>query len=348
MAAKQKTDNSAYVKLKKDLSAGNVGKLYVFHGEEVYLRDYYLGRMKELLVGQGMAEFNLHTINGKEFTPHALEEAVDCLPMMSERTMVLVTDYDLFRAGEKDRGELIRIFTQLPDYCCVVFVYDLISFKSDARTKLAMTLQEQGSVVQFARQEQGDLVDWVHRRFRALGKEIDSEQARYLIFLCGELMNGLIGEIEKIGAYARGGRITKEDIDAVATPQLDAVAFQMTDAIGMGNFDRAAAVLGELFQMQEPHVRILYSLGKQMRQLYAARLTLENHGGAAELAQKLGIKPYPAEKLMNSARRFSLDWCRKAVIACAQTDLAMKSGGGDGDELLTGLLLELATPTKKK
>ena len=127
MAAKQKTDNSEYNKLKKDLSAGHVGKLYVLHGEEVYLRDYYLGRMKELLVGQGMEEFNLHTIQGKEFTPHALEEAVDCLPMMSERTLILVNDYDLFRSGEKDRGELIRIFSQLPDYCCVVFLYDQIT-----------------------------------------------------------------------------------------------------------------------------------------------------------------------------------------------------------------------------
>lgn len=348
MAAKPKADNAAYTKLKKDLSAGTLGRLYVFHGEEAYLRDYYLGRMKEQLVGQGMTEFNLHTIAGKEFTAHRLEEAVDCLPMMSERTLILVTDFDLFKAGEKEKGELMRIFSQLPDYCCLVFLYDLIPYKADARTKLAAALKEHGSVVQFARQEQGDLVDWVHRRFRALGKEIDSEQARYLIFQCGDLMNNLIGEIEKIGAYAKGSRVTKEDIDAVATPQLDAVVFEMTDAIGAGNFDRAAAVLGELFQMQEPPIRILYSLGRQMRQLYAARLAMEDHKGAGYLAQQWGLKPYPAEKLMGSARRFSLAWCRKAVIACARTDLALKSGGGDGQELMSTLLLELATPAAKK
>ena len=87
-------------------------------------------------MGQGMAEFNLHTISGKDFTTHALEEAVDCLPMMSQRTMILITDYDLFKAGEKDREALIRIFSQLPDYCCVVFLYDLIQYKPDARNKL--------------------------------------------------------------------------------------------------------------------------------------------------------------------------------------------------------------------
>ena len=48
---------------------------------------------------------------------------------------------------------------------------------------------------------------------------------------------------------------------------------------------------------------------------------------------------------MNSARRFSLPWCRKAVVRCAQPDLAMKSTGQDPQQLLTALLLELATPT---
>lgn len=46
--------------------------------------------------------------------------------MMAERTLVLVTDFDLFKAGEKDREEYIRLLGDLPDYVCLVFVYDLI------------------------------------------------------------------------------------------------------------------------------------------------------------------------------------------------------------------------------
>jgi len=47
---------------------------------------------------------------------------------------------------------------------------------------------------------------------------------------------------------------------------------------------------------------------------------------------------------MASARRFDLAWCRRAVVRCAQTDLAMKSTGQDHQQLLTTLLLELAAP----
>jgi len=345
MPPKTKPDASGYQKLKKELAQGGTpGQLYFFHGEETYLRDYYLGRLKERLLAGGMGDFNLHEIKGKEMSPHALEEAVDCLPMMSERTMILITDYDPFKAGDKEREEYIRIFSQLPDYCCVVFLYDLIEYKGDARTKLAGAIKQHGTVVNFVRQDQGDLVDWVRRRFHALGKEIDSRLALDLIFLCGDLMTNLVGEIEKIGAYSKQKHITKADIEAVATPQLDAVVFRMTDAIGERNFDRAMSVLGELYQMQEHPIKIMWSLGRQMRQIYSARLAMEQGRGSSYVASLWGLKPYPADKLMNSARRFSLKWCRKAVLRCGQTDLVMKSTGQDPQELLTSLLLELSMP----
>lgn len=340
MPPKGKSDTAAYQKLKQDLKTGALGSLYVFHGEEAYLRDYYLTQMKKKLLPAGMEAFNYHVINGKEFDLKTLAQTVDCLPMMSERTLIVVNDYDLFKG---DRDGLATVLRDLPEYVCLVFVYDLIEYKSDARTKLAAVLKERGSVVPFNRQEQGDLVDWIARRFRALDHDIGTEDAKYLIFLCGDLMHTLISEIGKIGAYAPHRRVTRADIDAVATPQLDAVVFQMTDAISAGDFDKAASVLGDLYHMQEAPIKLLAVLGKQLRQLYTARLAIEHRKGSRYLMELWGMRlAYPAERLMQSARRFSLNWCRRAVVRCGQVDLAMKSTGADGEELLTGLLMELA------
>ena len=339
MPPKSKPDTSGFEKLKKDLSAGKPGQLYIFHGEETYLRDHYLGRLREAILTGGLGEFNRHNIGAKEMSPHALEEAVDCLPMMAERTLVEVADFDLFRAGEKE--EYIRILSNLPDYCCLVFVYDVLEYKPDARTKLAQAVKAHGTAVNFARQGQRELTDWVRRHFKALGKDIDPRLCWELIELCGDLMHNLQQEISKIAAYAKEDHITRADIEAVAAPQLSAVVFRIADAIGEKNFDRAAATLGELYQMQKTPYEILSALGKQMRQLYSARLALAGGKGSGYVAQLWGMR-YPADRLMSSARRFSLPWCRRAVVRCAQTDLAMKSTGQDAKELLTTLLLELA------
>ena len=339
MPPKSKPDSSGLEKLKKELAAGRPGKLYIFHGEETYLRDYYLGKLREAVLTGGLGEFNRHDLSGKDMSPHALEEAVDCLPMMAQRTFVLVTDFDLFKAGDKEA--YIRILSNLPDYCCLVFLYDLIEYKPDARTKLAAAIKEQGTAVNFVRQSSRELADWVRRHFRAQGKDIDPRLCDELIFLCGDLMQNLQQEVGKIAAYAKGERITRADIEAVATPQLSAVVFRIADAIGEKNFDRAAATLGELYQMQKTPYEIMGALGKQMRQLYSARLALKEGRGTSYVAKLWGMR-YPADRLMAAARRFSLPWCRRAVIRCAQTDLAMKSTGQDAKDLMTTLLLELA------
>ncbi len=341
MPPKNKPDTSGFDKLKKDLSAGTPGQLYLFHGEETYLRDYYLGRLRDAVLPGGLGEFNRHDLAGKDMSPHALEEAVDCLPILTERTFVLVTDYDLFKAGEKDREEHLRILGNLPDYCCVVFLYDLIEYKADARTKLAAAVKKYGTAVNFVRQGQRELTDWVRRHFRAQGKDIEPRLCEELIFLCGDLMQNLQQEVGKISAYAKGERITRGDIEAVATPQLSAVVFRIADAIGEKNYDKAAKVLGELYQMQKSPYEIMSALGKQLRQLYSARLALDQRRDAAWVGRLWGMR-YPMDRLMVSARRFSLPWCRRAVVRCAQTDLAMKSTGQDPKELLTTLLLELA------
>ncbi len=252
---------------------------------------------------------------------------------------MVVTDYDIYKG---DREGLSEVLSDLPEYVCLIFVYDVIEYKPDGRSKLAKLIKEQGLVVDFARQEQGDLTDWIARRFRALDHDISTEDARYLIFLCGDLMTGLISEIGKVAAYAKDRRITRQDIDAVATAQLDAVVFQLTDAIANGDFDRGFSVLSDLLSMGEHPIMLLSVLGKNLRQLYTARLCLDRRKGSGALMELWGMKSYPAEKLMTSARRFSLDWCRRAVRRCEETDLAMKSTGSDAKELLVGLLLELS------
>lgn len=337
--------NEPYRALKRDLTAGTLGRLYLFHGEEAYLRDYYLEQMRRQLIPEGLESFNHHRLEGKQCTPQALSQLVDSLPMMSERTLLVVSDYDLFQASEEDREALAALLETLPDYCCLVFVFDILPYKSDARKKkLAAAIRDHGQVVDFRRQSQGDLTDWIHRRFKALGKTISTAEAQYLIFLCGDLMHGLISEIEKIGSYTPHSRITREDIDAVAIPQLDAVVFQMTDALMNRDFSKSAGVLGDLLHMQEPPIMILAVLGKQFRQLLTARLALDRGRDAAYLMELWGMRSsYPAQKLLTAARHFGLSWCRRAVIRCAETDLAMKSlPGTDSQDLLISLLAELS------
>ena len=338
--------NDSYQKLKNDLSAGTLGQVYVFHGEETYLREYYLGEVKKKLVPAGFEEFNYHRLDGKALSIQALAEAVEALPMLSERTLVVVTDCDLFKLGEEQRGKLIELLSDFPPYCCLVFVYDLIFYKPNkVMKKLLKAMEEHVQVVEFPAQGTGDLLNWIGRRFKALGKEIDKQAAEHLIFTCGGLMTGLVPEIEMIGAYARGKQVTIADINAVADPVLDARVFDMTNAITANQYDRAAVILGDLLKEQEEPILILAAIGKEIRKIYTARIALDNGKDKYWLMELWGMRSdYPAKLLMNVAGKTTAAWCDDAVKMCQKLDRRMKSEKGiDSEGELKLLLTRLGT-----
>ena len=347
---KKKADNSAMQELKRDLKAGTPKPVYLFYGEEAFLRDYYLGKLKELILPAGLEDFNLHTAKGKECSIDWIEQAADCLPMMSERTLVVVTDFDLFSQGEKGRDRLMKILSALPDYCTLVFVYDLLACKMDGRSKLLALIKKLGAAVDFQRQDEEQLTGWICRQFKKAGKSIDTRDAGYLVFLCGDLMHSLSSEIGKIASYADHPRVTREDIDAVAAPVLEAQVFEMTGAVSKGDFDRASEVLGALLKLQEEPFMLLALIGKELRKLHTARIALDTGRDKFWLMERWNMRSdYPARLLLDNAKKVSREWCANGVKRCYEVDLRIKSVSGvDGADELKLLLMELASGTEHR
>ena len=274
-----------------------------------------------------------------------LSEAVEAMPMMAERTLIVVTDCDLFKLPEEQRTALIALLNDFPPYCCLVFVYDLIEYKpSKTYKKLYEALDKNAQSVKFEAQERSDLINWIGRRFHALGKGIDAQTAEHLIFTCGALMTGLVPEIEKIGAYAKGKNITIDDINAVADPVLDAVVFDMTNAITKRDYGRASKLLGQLLKKQEEPFVILAVISKELRRIYTARIALDNGRDKLWLMELWGMRSdYPARLLLEAARKTTDEWCSQSLLMCQRLDQRMKSEKGiDSEGELKLLLMRLA------
>ena len=344
-----KKNDEAYQKLKADISAGTVGCAYIFYGEESYLREYYLGELRKKLVPAGFEEFNYHRLEGKELTVQALTEMAEAMPMLSERTLIVATDFDIFKLSEEQRERLIALLDDLPPYCCLVFVYDTVAYKPNkTMKKLCKAVEQHVQAVEFRAQDSSDLVAWIARRFRALDKDIDRQTAEYLIFTCGGLMTGLVPEIAKISAYAKGKTITQKDIDDVADPVLSAEVFKLSDAVLQGNYDLAASILGDLLKMQTEPIMILAALGSQLRRIYTARLAIDSGKDKYWLMELWEMKSdYPAKLLLTAAKRTTADWCADAVKMCQTLDRRMKSEKGiDAVGELKLLLVRLGAKRK--
>lgn len=347
MAVKKSSDAGNLRVFRNEIDAKSPRSLYVLYGEERYLLEYYLGQLRGVCVTEGMEDFNLFEFDGEKLSMDELADSVEALPAFSERKLVIVTDLDLYKPGAERKDKLEAILADLPDYTTLVFIYDTIEYKTDARAKVHKLLGANALVVDFALQEERELTSWLRRRFRSLGKEIDFPEAEHMLFVCGRSMTLLINEIEKVAAYSTLDRITRADIDAACVPIADAVAFNLADAVAAGNYAEAVELERELVSMRNEPVYLVGVLSRQVRQLLYGRIAIDERRGQDWFAKFADIpNPYAARKQLDLARKVSTKWARAAVKLCVQCDYDLKSVSADRSALLETLILRLAALEK--
>ena len=341
--AKPNTAPDEFSRLKTAIKERRLERLYFFHGEEVFLLRHYLQQMSKKTIDELTWDFNFHRFTQETFSVQDFSDAVEALPMMAENTFVQVDEIDIFKLNEAEREKMAAILSDVPDYCTVVFTYEIVEWKPDKRLKkLWEAVSKHGTIVEFAKQSQRDLIAWIQRHFMSYGKRISSELCVYLIDITGGTMTALQGEITKIAAYSGSDAIVKADIDAVTEPVLDAVVFQMTDLLGMGKYGEALLKLHTLFKMQEEPIVILGAVGGHFRRISTARTLMDCGKNADDLMRMTGLKDYPARKTMSAAQKFSARFCKTAAELVMETDYKMKTSFDEQERLLELLILELA------
>lgn len=339
--AKAKEEKLNYKQEIQRLKSEGAQRLYLLWGKEDYLREQYLTKLREMCIPEGENGFNYKRFDGPELSANALREAVDAMPFLAEHSFVELHDVDINKL--KETQDCIAVLSDIPDYCTVCFVQSA-EYEPDGRMKLVKTIREKGVELKFTQQGQGALIDWIARRFAAHGKRIDFEASQRLIFISGDLMNRLIPEIDKIAAYTQGEKVGVAEVEAVAHHIPEAQVFELTDLLAQKQNSAAMNTLAELLAENEYEpIFLLAVLGNQIRRLYCARLAIEQELGAKYVMECGGVKyDFLANKLINSARGFTKQQLKDAVVLCCEADYQMKSGGADAREILKNTVLSIA------
>ena len=330
--------------LKNQIKEGCLDRLYFFYGEEQFLMHHYLEQIRKLLLDPLTESFNFHKLTAEQFNLRVFADALENLPMMAEFSLIVVDEVNPFTLEESDREQIAQLFSDIPDYCTVIFTYETTPWAPDGRKKkLTAAIEEHATVVCFPLQETRDLISWITRHFRSVGKKITPELCAYLVEITGGSMTTLAGEIAKISAYSGAEHICRSDIDAVVEPVVDAVVYQMTDAIGSGRYTDALVKLRMLFKMQQEPLGILGWMGSYFRQISAARTLRDQGKGEPELKKFYPqLQGYGLRKAMEASRNFKPDFLRKAASLIMETDYRLKSSREDPQRMLELVIVQLA------
>lgn len=329
--------------LKRDLKRNTPARLYVFCGEEAYLRNYYLEQLRKQLIEDFAEAFNYHRFNSDTLTQQRFGDSVNAAPMMAQHSLVRVDDVNFFAMGE-DAAAYAKLLSDIPDYCTVVLVYETVEFKIDKRKKTLAEAFSQATVVEFRQPEERELVGWVGRHLKKYQKQITSADALYLIRRTGGAMTTLLSEIDKLGAYVEHSVVTQKDIDLLVEPVLEAMTFDLSDAICAGHYDTAMEKLQILLRKmkEEEYTLILGAISTQIRRALTAKRLISAGKNQQDLMKLCGIQSYPAQKTMEYARRLPDKYWENSMELCLNADIQLKTSYDEPQRIFELLVIRLA------
>lgn len=315
--------------LKEQIKSGSFSNVYMIYGDEGYLKEHYVSKLKKAVVEPSFADFNFHEYEEKNTSINEILQDAEMLPMMSEYSFLLVHDYPLDKSPS-DFDQLKTFFKDLPETCVLVFWFDSIVVDVKKNSKwntIIKNFSKAGSVVCFDKQSESELVKLVISYAKKRGCVIDSSNASYLISVVGNDMKTLFNELDKICSYVNNSNINRENIDKLATKSLQAKIFDLSKNILNGNSDGAFTILNNLIAQKESEIVILSVIASCYVDMYRVKCAKSVGESELDVGKYFSYKgkEFRLRNAARDCRYLSIDGLRQSIDVLSQSDELLKS-----------------------
>lgn len=325
-----------YQQFLMNLEGGRISPLYLFSGQEEFLKEEVVKRLRDFLLAPGTIDLNYHLFYGKEDSGARIVEAASTLPFMSEKRLVVVKEGE--RLGVSDKKEILKYAQSPSPSTCLVLLID----KIDRRESFYSLLMESGEEVSFKSISKGDILGWIKNRAREEGKRITPQAAFELKERAGGSLRELTGHLTKLFLYAGDKKdIGVEEVRALVGEGRETSSFDLTEAISERKKDKALKILGKILSEGRKAPEIIGLIAWQMRRIAEAKSRIARGEKPMEVCQYLGIFPFFRKKFISQVKKFSLPKLRENFYSLLEADRQFKSGKLTPDLILEFLVIKL-------
>ena len=266
-----------YEMLKKEINNGNLKSMYLLYGNEKYLIDTLLKKIKKQFGNllQGINYIVMDETNVQDLIFNMQIPAFGY-----DKKLILVQNAGLFKKdGRKKEGtplqKEVSLFieennTLIEETLVLVFVEEEID-KND----VYQAVYKNGMVCQIDELKPNQLITKLKQVCTLYQVKVEEKTLNHLLEIAGTNLQILISEIRKLIEYTgSGGEITTEAIDLLTVKQIESVIFDLTDHLGNKKIDKAIQVLENLMYQKEPLQKILITLYNHFKKLYLCRMAI--------------------------------------------------------------------------
>ncbi len=325
--------------LKDEIKFG-LGGIYLFIGEEEYLKHYYLEQIrKKLLPSEDDAMFLHKKISCAEIDIEKITDAMTTasLGFFSEgKTLCELHEIPFGALKEAEWKALFETFSNASeDVITVIYANDGeidLGNLPKAPSKALKQLSEYAKPVYFPKEGEMKLAKWTSKHIAAEKLSYESGVCELLVQYCSRDMFALSCEIKKVCEYVKEsgrGTVKIDDVKKVCVKSTEINAFDFSNALLNFQTDRALEILTDMKQKKEKPTYILGSVFKVITELYSIKLLSEHGHNDMEISKELGIHEYRVGLYKKSLQRRSLARLKKLLHFCTDADVKMKSASFD-------------------
>ncbi len=332
MATREKT----YEDIASAFRQGRFQPLYFFYGNEPFL----IEELQDILLEHALApherDFNLDIAYGPDTDAQRVLALCASWPVMSERRVVIVRDFDKLKDNR-----LFKEYAERPNPAAVVVL--VCGSKPDRSRHPYRALREHAVAMESKPLYSNQTPGWIKRRAKKQGYEITQEAAQMLADYTGNDLGAVVREIEKLGTYI-GGRetISADDIVRASGHSRGFNVFELQKAIGERRGQDAFRIMERMLQRASNErgeaimiVSVLNAWFMKLWKLSACGPSMPKK----DMARHIGVSPFFLKDYQTGLRRYKTPAIRNAFAVLLATDYELKGGSARSERLVMTLML---------
>lgn len=287
---------------------------------DAYLAEAALERVLQAAIGADRKDA-LQAFRGDEASWAQVLDAARTRSLFAARKAVVVRQAELLRGDESALPGYVKDPT--PGVTLV-----LVAAKLDKRKAVWKKLFEAADVVLAEPLKRKDLKPFVRNELHRRGLELEDDAVDALIDRVGADLRRLMGEVDKLEAYAQGRRLTSDAVEELLGHGFARPLYELADAYGERRTAHALELIEQALDQGEAPLRILATLHRALRQLRAARALHAARTPREEIARRL-LPPtmaFKLESLLRSARGWDQPALARATLLLDRADRGIKTG----------------------
>jgi DNA polymerase-3 subunit delta len=326
--------------------------IYLLYGPETYLIEEEIQKLLNQTLSPKERGFNFHLFNGEEHSIQEIVQTAQTLPMFSQYRFVLIRDADHL---DEERVEALMAYIKRPSPSTYLVLYGQTI---GPWKKYKKEIEKIGNITEYTRLKGRALVSWMKGRMKEKGKTLSEEAADYLVEVVGDHLYDLDNALEKVFlSVGVKQKIELPDVEEITSDVKISTVFDLTDAIGHRNLEKALGILGKAMESgrisfkkeeespkKDPVPILLNMMAKQYWSMLVIKQMSSPRRDVGDLAKELGTSPWNIKKLIDQGKNFSEASLQEGIQKCHLTDLAVKRSRGPKDLLMEKLVIDLCQP----